>query len=337
MSNDRVWNGSEVNLSLFAKQLYEKKIMLMALTFVFFILGMFISAAKPVKWTSNIKVADISNTQYIENLSNFNSLMVYLNQDEKNILEKSISPEALLNKFVKEYSSFSMKKKFYELNFKNYTDEELKNFVFNNISFKKNDDSFILSFSDNGSKDRIVKLSHDYFNFINDKIKNSLYLLYSNIHDNAINTSEINLKLIKRNIDNHMQGEKTRLEIASKMAKSAGLEAPLTNMTTSSPYPYELGSSVISENLKLLNLDKEKLYNINADYNNVKAKIEGLKELKLNNKLDLNVVDQEFYFKNNVLSNKKIKIYIVFITTILGFLLSSFLITIFFHIKKNKG
>ncbi|MGF1829442.1 Wzz/FepE/Etk N-terminal domain-containing protein [Photobacterium angustum] len=337
MSNDRVWNGSEINLSLFVKQLYEKKVVLILFTFAFFILGVGISTLKPVKWSSNIKITDISSFEYTENLSNFNTLMVYLDNNERNILEKSVSPDALLNKFIRRYNSFEIKKEFYELKFKNRTDEELKDFVFNNIYLKKNKDSVLLTFSDVGSKENVVQLSHDYFNFINDNITTSLEELYNSVYNNAINVSELNLKLIKRNIDKYMEGEKTKLQIASKMAESADLKLPLTNMAENTPYPYELGTSILNENLKILNLDKGEFYNTNSNYNTIQAKIEGLKELKLNKKLDLNIVDKEFSFKNNITSDKKIKIYIVLISTIFGFLLASCLITVFFHIKKNKG
>ncbi|WP_283597166.1 Wzz/FepE/Etk N-terminal domain-containing protein [Photobacterium phosphoreum] len=344
MVSNRVWLDGEIDLKVFFYQLWLKKTYLIFFIVIFFIIGLLTSSFSQTKWTNSIEIKSISALEYQKNILKLTSILSYLPNDKKIELQKYLTEKYLLDTYLNMYESpenkndFIKGSSFFKSKIKSKDikiGSEEYDKILSEIRSRITNNNELLSFTGD-SKPNMLFLSRKYMFFINDKVQKYFIELQQNILNIEISDTEAKLKQIKIKIKSIINIDKEKLKFALDIAKSSGIKYPLQNMIQSDIFPYQLGSKAIIEKIKILNESSNSLYSIFSDYKTIEDRLNNLKSIKINNTKDMNIISEVFDSQYHIYKHSYKNI-IIMLFVIVGMILGSLSITLYFICKENKG
>ncbi|HIF9279624.1 TPA: LPS O-antigen chain length determinant protein WzzB [Photobacterium damselae] len=299
-------NSDEIDLVQLCKTLWQGKVMIIACSILFILIGVTYALVAQQWWTSTATITQgqYQDTAEIRNqLTNVYAVLDTTNETEKNPrnnqaltqINQMLSTSDLLQNFVTEFNAFNNKKAFFTSN--SIMQQYAKQAEVETLQQK-------LGFMDNWAKKISVTLqdkkvpgvynltfqaktaeqSHDllqaYIQFINEKVNQKVMMgLNSTLtHNKQMLTAQ--LIALQNQAMQQIAIETKKTEYALNIAKAADVNQPMAQMDSNGLFSIDLGTKGLTEQVALLKNTKD-LSLFEPEISTVKIKLELLNQVKL--------------------------------------------------------
>ncbi|MGI2800844.1 Wzz/FepE/Etk N-terminal domain-containing protein, partial [Photobacterium damselae] len=286
---------SELYVIYFFKFIWQRKIVILAITLLFLCCGVIYSYTAQQLWTSSsliTKAQYLSTFKIREKLASVSSV---IGSEALVSIDKKINPNFLFERFMVEFNSYENKKEFIlsnnylkdgYLKKKKISDKDADFFIkewTKKISSRKeiNNDNYFLFVEANTPKASQLLLT-EYTSFINaivqKEVLESVDLKIKDKYNSFNSELLINESYAKEKIKYELKKTQYSLDIA----KASGIEKPIAELVNQSVFSIDLGSKALAEKERVLNKIKD-LELFEPNIINLKVKINQLSTFNLDN------------------------------------------------------
>lgn len=248
----------EINLRELSATLWGNKLLILAITALFALAGVTYALLAPQEWSATATVVAPFPTQ-VEQLRLRREQIIKVT-DQADFIAAS-SEAKLFTDFIQAFNSFDNKCEFLKSNGyipkKDRKDElSLQRFLEKSVNKinarqRKTESFFILSFAADSateSKKRLIS----YINFLQAKEETAMNSLFTSVITVQTQAVTLNYRIRAADTLKRLQEEIERTELAVRISKSAGVEAPVQNLNNQTFFPIDLGAKALNEKLKIL-------------------------------------------------------------------------------------
>ncbi|BAX53829.1 Ferric enterobactin transport protein FepE [Photobacterium damselae subsp. piscicida] len=291
-------NSDEIDLVQLCKTLWQGKVLIIACSVLFTLIGVTYAFVAQQWWTST---ATITQGQYQDTTEIRNQLTnVYAVLDTTNTpqINQMISTSDLLQSFVTEFNAFNNKKEFFTSNAimlqyaneaKVETPQQKFGFIDNwgkklsaTLQDKKVPGVYNLTF-----QAKSAEQSHDllqaYIQFINEKVNQKVMMGLNSAltHNEQMLTAQ--LIALQNQAMQQIAIETKKTEYALNIAKAADANQPMAQMDSNGLFSIDLGTKGLAEQVALLKNTKD-LSLFEPKISSIKVKLDLLNQVKLDAK-----------------------------------------------------
>ncbi|MCG3813628.1 chain-length determining protein [Photobacterium damselae] len=295
-------NSDEIDLVQLCKTLWQGKVMIIACSVLFTLIGVTYALVAQQWWTSSATITQgqYQDTTEIRNqLTNVYAVLDTTNETENNQalvqINQMISTADLLKSFVTEFNAFNNKKAFFTSNFimQQYAKQAEVETLQQKLRFmddwaqkisatlqdKKVPGVYNLTF-----QAKTAEQSHDllqaYIQFINEKVNQKVMMgLNATLtHNKQMLTAQ--LIALQNQAMQQIAIETKKTEYALNIAKAADANQPMAQMDSNGLFSIDLGTKGLAEQVALLKNTKD-LSLFEPEISTVKIKLELLNQVKL--------------------------------------------------------
>ncbi len=291
-------NNDEIDLVQLCKTLWQGKVLIIACSVLFTLIGVTYALAAQQWWTST---ATITQGQYQDTaeirkqLTNFYAVVGAGNDTQIN---QMLSPSDLLLSFVTEFNAFNNKKEFFSSNaiLQQYakqaeveTPQQKLGFIDDwakkisaTLQDKKVPSVYNLTF-----QAKTAEQSHDllqaYIQFVNEKVNQKVMIGLNSTLTNNKQMFKAQLIALQNQAIQQIAIETKKTEYALNIAKAADANQPMAQMDSNGLFSIDLGTKGLAEQVALLKNTKD-LSLFEPKISSIKVKLDLLNQVKLNAK-----------------------------------------------------
>lgn len=302
-------NSDEIDLVQLCKTLWQGKVLIIACSVLFTLIGVTYALLAQQWWTSTATITQgqYQDTAEIRNqLTNVYAVLNTSNEAENNQrnnqalaqINQMISTSDLLKSFVTEFNAFNNKKAFFASNAimlqyaneaKVETPQQKRGFIDDwakklsaTLQDKKVPGVYNLTF-----QAKTAKQSHDllqaYIQFINKKVNQKVMMGLNSTLTHNEQMLKAQLIALQNQAMQQIAIETKKTEYALNIAKAADANQPMAQMDSNGLFSIDLGTKGLAEQVALLKNTKD-LSLFEPKISTVKIKLELLNQVKLNAK-----------------------------------------------------
>ncbi|MDC4167532.1 chain-length determining protein [Photobacterium damselae] len=291
-------NSDEIDLVQLCKTLWQGKVLIIACSILFTLIGVTYALLAQQWWTST---ATITQGQYQDTAEIRNQLTnVYAVLDTTNTtqINQMISTSDLLQNFVTEFNAFNNKKAFFTSNTimlqyaneaKVETPQQKLGFIDDwakklsaTLQDKKVPGVYNLTF-----QAKTAEQSHDllqaYIQFINEKVNQKVMMGLNSTLTHNEQMFKAQLIALQNQAMQQIAIETKKTEYALNIAKAADANQPMAQMDSNGLFSIDLGTKGLAEQVALLKNTKD-LSLFEPKISSIKVKLDLLNQVKLNAK-----------------------------------------------------
>ena len=281
------YQSDEIDLRELLSNLWERRLLVLAITAIFSSIGVIYAFLAPQVWTAKTIVVAPLATQ-LEQL-HFRLEKVFAFMDPGSVkqsgLRTTFSAKKLYTDFIQAFDSFDNKSEFLRANDSlrqegkqdvNTLQQSLEGWAQKiSVTQNKNETSVTLSYS-SGNAQEAEKLLIDYLNFIQTKEEAAKNKLLADKVTNQIDVITFNYQILGEATLKQLQEEIARTEYALRISQTAGIEAPVENLKNQGIFAIDFGAKALNEQLKILKEIKNPQL-INPALANFRLKLDSLR------------------------------------------------------------
>jgi LPS O-antigen subunit length determinant protein (WzzB/FepE family) len=257
------YQSDEIDLRALLTNLWERRLLILAITAIFSIAGLIYTFLSPQVWSAKTIVVAPLPTQLEQLQFRLEKLFALMDPGSVNHseLRTAFSGTKLYTDFIQAFDSFDNKSEFLKTNDYlrqgrkqgvNTLQRSLEGWARNiSVTQNKNQTSITLSYSAGNPQDA-EKLLTDYLNFIQTKEVAAKNKLLADKVTNQINVLTLNYQILEAATLKQLQEDIARTEYALRISETAGIDAPVENLNNQGIFVIDLGAKALSEQLKIL-------------------------------------------------------------------------------------
>ena len=277
MNDSQNYNqDDEIDLRELFTTLWEGKVFIIAIAGILTIGGLAYALLAPQEWSAKAIVVEASPVEVEQLRQKLERMVITTTIGNGNGNDNSnsnstdflalFSEEKLFTGFIQAFDSFDNKASFLKEN--GYlptvedTDKDSLRKTVNKATKgiaatqKKNEQSYTLSFSADNATDAAKRMS-EYLDFINAKETARINQQITDKIKAQTEALSLQYQLQKTDTLKRLQEDITRTELALRVSRAAGVEAPVENLNNQTLISIDLGAKALDEKLKVLKEIKE--------------------------------------------------------------------------------
>jgi LPS O-antigen subunit length determinant protein (WzzB/FepE family) len=275
--------SDEIDLGALLTNLWEKRLLILAITAIFSIAGIIYAFLALQVWSAKTIVVAPLPTQLEQLQIRLENLFVLMDPGSVNDseLRANFSGTKLYTDFIQAFDSFDNKSEFVKTYdniqgirqdasiLQRSLEERIKN-----ISVTQNESSATLSYSADNAQEA-EKLLTKYLNFIQSKEEAAKNKVLADKVTSQINVLTLNYQILQKATLQQLQEDITRTEYALRISETAGIDAPVENLNNQGIFTIDFGAKALSEQLKILKEIKNPQL-VNPSLANLRLKLDSL-------------------------------------------------------------
>ncbi len=285
-NNQEIYQDDEIDLRKLLTSLWRNKLLILAITAIFSITGVVYAVLAPQVWSAKAIVVAPS-PEHLEQLHlRLDNLVALTDVTTNNNLGFStvFSEEKLFTGFIQAFDSFDNKGEFLLTN--GYVRQEdvkgedtmqrllIKRAQTISVTQKKNEESKVLSCGSDNAKEA-EKMLKEYLDFIQTKEMVNKNKLLAELIANKSKTLALTYQAQETDTLKRLQEDIARTEIALRISRAAGIEAPVENLNDQNIFKIDLGAKALNEKLNILKEIKNPVL-INPALANIRLQLDSL-------------------------------------------------------------
>jgi LPS O-antigen subunit length determinant protein (WzzB/FepE family) len=278
--------SDEIDLRALLTNLWERRLLILAITTIFSSAGIIYSFLAPQVWNAKTIVVASLTTQLEQLQFRLENLFALMDPGSVNHseLRAAFSGTKLYTDFMQAFDSFDNKSEFLKI-YRNILgnsqdgnllqrslEERVKNI---SVTQNENESSATLSYSADNAQEA-EKLLTEYLNFIRNKEEAAKNELLADKVTNQINVLTLNYQILEESTLKQLQEDIIRIEYALRISETAGIYAPIENLNNQGIFTIDFGAKALSEQLKILKEIKNPQI-INPSLANIRLKLDSLR------------------------------------------------------------
>lgn len=292
----REYQDDEINLYELLSTFWDHKLLILAITAVFGIIGVIYALWAPQIWSAKAIVVAPSSLE-LETLQHRLDGLVAASQinDTEVIISKNYSDfiglfteEKLFSDFIQSFNSYDNKYAFLTKNgliqeqdvnderaYQRYLEKMTGGIIANQRS---SENFFTLSFASENAREAHDRL-RQYIDFIQENEMATKNKVLTEKIEGKIQLLSRDVRLLQAETLQRLQEEIARTEFALRISKSAGLEDPVENLNNQTLFTIDLGARALNEKLAILKeIKKPEL--INLDLSELRLRLDSLQAIQ---------------------------------------------------------
>lgn len=288
MNDSQNYNqDDEIDLRELFATLWEGKVFIIAIASILTVGGLAYALLAPQEWSAKAIVVEASPVEVEQLRQRLERMVVTTTINNNTDFLALFSEEKLFTGFIQAFDSFDNKATF--LKEKNYLptleteDERALRSTIAEVATgiaatqKKNETFYTLSFPADNATDA-AKRMNEYIDFINTKETARINQQISDKIKAQTEALSLQHQLQETDTLKRLQEDITRTELALRVSRAAGVEAPLENLNNQTLISIDLGAKALDEKLKVLKEIKEPEI-LNSALADTRQKLDSLKAL----------------------------------------------------------
>jgi LPS O-antigen subunit length determinant protein (WzzB/FepE family) len=255
--------SDEIDLRELLSNLWERRLLVLAITAIFSSIGVIYAFLAPQVWTAKTIVVAPLPTQLEQLHFRLEKVFVFMDPGsaKQSGLRTTFSAKKLYTDFIQAFDSFDNKSEFLKENgyFRqegkqdvNTLQRSLEGWTKNiSVTQNQNEASVTLSYSA-GNAQEAAELLTDYLNFIQTQEDAAKNKLLADKVTNQIDALIFNYQILGEATLKQLQEDIVRTEYALRISKTAGIEAPVESLNNQGIFIIDFGAKALSEQLNIL-------------------------------------------------------------------------------------